>query len=130
MATERITVHRGGDGEVRDACWLELDNKYLQGGLRPESHAQKIAARLNAAFDKTEAGAKREHAWTKKKPTKPGWYVLREHKDSPGVLFNVVFDEDGLFHCVSDCLTTEVDAWPSGRWLGPLPVIKAGASDE
>lgn len=50
MASERVTVHKGDDGDHRDVCWLKLDGVHLLGGLRRESHAQKLAERLNTAI--------------------------------------------------------------------------------
>lgn len=58
MASERVAVRQGDDGDRRNDCWLELEGKYLLGGLRRESHAQKLAATLNAAFDKVEEGVR------------------------------------------------------------------------
>ncbi len=58
MASKRVTVGQSEDCGRPGECWLLLDGKHLWGGLPRRSHAEKIADRLNAAFDKVEEGAR------------------------------------------------------------------------
>lgn len=125
MPTERVTVHRGYDGDQRDVCWLKLDNVHLFGGLRRETNAQKLAARLNAAMDNTAAD-ERKRAWTKDKPVEPGRYAyLRYPAMSYGEIRQIAADESGKlwvdYGCAGDLPLAEHD---EGRWFR-LPEIKA-----